>query len=204
MSLVTRSVVSAALVTLLGTWVFWWGTDGFTAFTAETARRVEILRSPRPLPDVSLEDQDGKIFSLRDYQGQLIAVDFIYTRCTTLCRSMGMIFKQIRDLVPQESLGRDFMLLSISFDPENDDPASMKEYGETYDADGDIWRIARVTDRAQLQSLLDAFGIIVIPDEFGGFEHNTALHLVGRDGRLMLISDIDKAVPFAEAVVAAL
>ena len=76
--------------------------------------------------------------------------------------------------------------------------------GETYDADGDIWRIARVTDRAQLQSLLDAFGIIVIPDEFGGFEHNTALHLVGRDGRLMLISDIDKAVPFAEAVKAAL
>ena len=204
MSLVTRSVVSTALVTLLGTWVFWWGTDGFTAFTAETARRVEILRSPRPLPDVSLEDQDGKIFSLRDYQGKLIAVDFIYTRCTTLCRSMGMIFKQIRDLIPQESLGRDFMLLSISFDPEHDDPASMKEYGETYDADGYIWRIARVTDRAQLQSLLDAFGIIVIPDEFGGFEHNTALHLVGRDGRLMLISDIDKAVPFAEAVVAAL
>lgn len=204
MSPVTRSVVVTALVTSLGTWVFWWGTDGFTAFTAETARRVEILRSPRPLPDVSFEDQDGKIFSLRDYQGKLIAVDFIYTRCTTLCRSMGMIFKQIRDLIPPESLGRDFMLLSISFDPEHDDPASMKEYGETYDADGTIWRIARVTDRAQLRSLLDAFGIVVIPDEFGGFEHNTALHLVGRDGRLMLISDIDKAVPFAEAVAAAL
>lgn len=56
---------------------------------------------------------------------------------------MGMIFKQIRDLIPQESLGRDFMLLSISFDPEHDDPSSMKEYGETYDADGDIWRIGR-------------------------------------------------------------
>jgi len=96
------------------------------------------------------------------------------------------------------------MLLSISFDPAHDDPASMKEYGEAYDADGNVWRIARVTDRMQLQSLLDAFGIIVIPDEFGGFEHNTALHLVGRDGRLMLISDIDKAVPFAEAVVGAL
>ena len=47
-------------------------------------------------------------------------------------------------------------------------------------------------------------GHIVIPDQFGGFEHNTALHLVGRDGRLRLISDIDKAVPFAEQVVALL
>lgn len=204
MSLAKRSVLISALVTSLGTWVFWWGTDGFTAFTAETARRVEILRSPRALPDVTLEDQNGKIFRLKDYQGKLLAVDFIFTRCTTLCRSMGMIFKQIRDLIPEESLGRDFALISISFDPEHDDPANLKKYGEAYGADGEIWRIARVRDKAELQSLLDAFGIIVIPDQFGGFEHNTALHLVGRDGRLRLISDIDKAVPFAEQVVALL
>jgi protein SCO1/2 len=204
MSLAKRSVLISALVTSLGTWVFWWGTDGFTAFTAETARRVEILRSPRALPDVALEDQNGKILHLKDYQGKLLAVDFIFTRCTTLCRSMGMIFKQIRDLIPEESLGRDFALLSISFDPEHDDPANLKKYGEAYGADGKIWRIARVRDKAELQSLLDAFGIIVIPDQFGGFEHNTALHLVGRDGRLRLISDIDKAVPFAEQVVALL
>lgn len=204
MSLAKRSVLLSALAVSLGTWVFWWGTDGFTAFTAETARRVEILRSPRPLPEVTLEDQDGNFFGLQDYQGKLLAVDFIFTRCTTLCRSMGMIFKQIRDQIPQESLGRDFTLISISFDPEHDDPANLKKYGETYGADGKIWRIARVSDKAQLKSLLDAFGIIVIPDEFGGFEHNAALHLVGRDGRLRLISDIDKAVPFAEQVVALL
>lgn len=204
MSLAKRGVLLSALAVSLGTWVFWWGTDGFTAFTAETARRVEIMRSPRPLPEVTLEDQDGNTFSLQDYQGKLLAVDFIFTRCTTLCRSMGMIFKQIRDQIPQESLGRDFSLISISFDPEHDDPANLKKYGETYGADGKIWRIARVSDKAQLNSLLDAFGIVVIPDEFGGFEHNAALHLVGRDGRLRLISDIDKAVPFAEQVVALL
>jgi protein SCO1/2 len=204
MSLAKRGVLISTLAVLLGSWFFWWGTDGFTAFTAETARRVEILRSPRALPDVTLEDQDGNIFSLQDYNGKLLAVDFIFTRCTTLCRSMGMIFSQIRDRIPKESLGRDFALISISFDPEHDDPANLKKYGETYGADGKIWRIARVPDKAQLQSLLDAFGIIVIPDEFGGFEHNAALHLVGREGRLRLISDIDKAKPFAEQVVALL
>src|SRR5687768_17176692 len=201
---VKRGAVVTTLVVLLGTGVFWWGTDGFTALTAETARRVEILRSPRPLPNVTLEDQDGNIFKLQDYQGKLLAVDFIFTRCTTLCRSMGMIFKQIRDLIPEKLLGRDFMLISISFDPDHDDPANLKKYGQAYGADGKIWRIARVPDKAELRSLLEAFGIIVIPDEFGGFEHNTALHLVGRDGRLRLISDIDKAVPFAEEVVALL
>ncbi|SFW28297.1 SCO family protein [Nitrosovibrio sp. Nv17] len=204
MSPVSRSIIMTGLVTLLGTWGFWLGTDGFTAFTAETARRVEILKSPRPLPPVQLVDQDGHSFSLRDYEGKLLAVDFIYTRCTTLCQSMGMIFKQIRDLIPEESLGRDFMLLSISFDPDHDDSAGLKRYGKAYDADGRVWRIARVPDKAQLESLLDAFGIVVIPDELGEYEHNAALHLIGRDGRLRLISDIDKAVPFAEQVTALL
>lgn len=204
MSPVKRSVVISTLVILLGTGFFWWATDGFTALTAETARRVEILRSPRPLPDVTLEDQDGNTFSLQDFRGKLLAVDFIYTRCTTLCQSMGMIFKEIRDLIPEEALGRDFMLISISFDPEQDDPANLKKYGQAYGADGETWRIARVPDKAELKSLLDAFGIIVIPDEFGEYEHNAALHLVGRDGRLRLITDIDKAVPFAEQVVSLL
>src|SRR5687768_5446743 len=129
MSPVKRSVVMTSLVVLLGTGVFWWGTDGFTALTAETARRVEILRSPRPLPAVTLEDQDGNVFNLRDYRGKLLAVDFIFMRSTSLCRSMGMIFKQIRDLIPPESLGRDFLLISISFDPDHDDPATLKKYG---------------------------------------------------------------------------
>ncbi|MEO6432071.1 MAG: SCO family protein [Nitrosospira sp.] len=204
MNPVKRSVMTTTLVISLGSWFFWWGTDGFTAFTAETARRVEILHSPRPLPMVTLEDQDGNKFSLRDYKGKLLAVDFIYTSCTTLCQSMGMIFKQIRDLIPQESLGREFALVSISFDPDHDDTARLKKYGQAYGADGKIWRIARVPDKAELKSLLDAFGIVVIPDEFGGYEHNTALHLVGRDGRLRLITDIDKAAPFAEQVVSLL
>ena len=194
------SFAASTLVTLLGIGAFWWGTDGLTAFTAETARRVDILRSPRPLPVVVLEDQDGRAFSLQDYQGRLLAVEFIYTRCTTICRSLGMAFRQIRDHVPQRALGRDFALLSISFDADQDDAASLKSYGHTYGADGAHWRVARVRSKADLKPLLDAFGVVVIPDELGGFEHNAAIHLVGRDGKLTQISDIDQPLAFAERI----
>lgn len=195
-----RSVAATALVVLAGAGMLWWGTDGFSAFTAETARRIEILRSPRALPATVLEDQDGRTFSLQDYHGRLLAVEFIYTRCTTLCRSMGMAFKQIRERVPQQVLGRDFALLSISFDPVRDDPASLKGYGQTYGADGTDWRIARVRNAAELKPLLEAFGIVVIADGMGGFEHNTAIHLIGRDGRLKQISDIDEPQAFADRI----
>lgn len=202
MKLAKRHLASTALVTLLGIGVFWWGTDGLAAFTAETARRVDILRSPRALPAAVLEDQDGRAFRLQDYQGRLLAVEFIYTRCTTICRSLGMAFKQIRDHIPQQALGRDVALLSISFDADRDDPASLKAYGRSYGADGARWRIARVRSKADLELLLAAFGIVVIPDGLGGFEHNAAIHLLGRDGKLAQISDIDQPIAFAEKIAA--
>lgn len=197
-----RGFVITTLIVFLGIGVFWYGTDGFTAFTAETARRAEILRSPRPLPAVTLEDQDGRLFKLQDYQGQLLAVEFIYTRCETICRVQGMLFKQIRDRVPAPMLGRSFSLLSISFDSLHDDPPQLKTYGDRFGADGSNWRIARVKDPTDLAVLLKAFGIVVIDDGMGGFEHNAAFHLLGRDGRLRLISDLEASIAFVEQALA--
>ena len=188
------------LMTVLGIGALWHGTDGFAAFTAESARRAEILRSPRALPAAVLEDQDGRTFSLQDYRGKLLAVEFIYTRCMTICRTLGIAFRQVRDHVPQPMLESDFALLSVSFDPARDDTASLKAYGDAHGADGRHWRIARVRNAADLQQLLDAFGIVVIPDGLGGFEHNAAIHLLDRGGRLALITDIDEPVRFAQRI----
>jgi len=197
---IIRSFTATALVVLSGAGVLWWGTDGLSAFTAETARRVDILQAPRPLPATQLEDQDGDLFSLSDYHGRLLAVEFIYTRCNSVCMSLGMAFKQIRDQLPRQVLDRDFALLSISFDPHRDDPARMKEYARLFRADGVLWRIARVHDEKELKSLLEAFGVVVIDDGHGGYEHNAAIHLVGRDGRLREISDLDQVNPFIERI----
>jgi protein SCO1 len=195
-----RSVVATVLMTVVGIGALWHSTDGFAAFTAEAARRAEILRAPRSLPAAVLEDQDGRTFSLQDYRGKLLAVEFIYTRCATICRTLGLAFRQISDRVPQAMLGSDLALLSISFDAARDDRTSLKAYGDAHGADSRHWRIARVRNAADLQQLLDAFGVVVISDGLGGFEHNAAIHLLGRDGRLALISDIDEPVRFAERI----
>lgn len=195
-------IAATALVTSLGTGALWAGTDGLQAFTAETARRTDILLHPRALPDTALQDQDGRTFTLADYRGQFLLVEFIYTRCPSICRSLGMAFRQIHDEVPHEVLGRDLALLSISFDPARDDPTELKGFARTHGADGTKWRVARVRDEEQLQSILDAFGVVVIPDGQGGFEHNAAIHLLDRDGRLALISNIDAPLPLAKRIVA--
>lgn len=193
-----RGIAASLLITVLGCGLLWFGTDSLAAFTSETARREAVLHQPRPLPAIFLEDQDGRLFRLQDYRNKLVAVEFIYTRCTTLCSALGAGFRQIRDNIPAAALERDIVLVSISFDPQHDTPERLKTYASRFGADGHGWRIARVRNKADLKAVLDAFGIVVIPDGFGGFEHNAAIHLVDREGRLTLIADYDEPLSFAK------
>ncbi len=199
-----RSLATAVLVTLIGTGVLWWGTDGFNAFTAESARRYAVHTDPPAVPAVLLQDQDGRHFTLQDLHGRLVAVEFIYVNCPTVCVALGQAFQRLRDALPAERLGYDVVLLSISFDPRRDRPQRLADYARRYAADGMAWRVARVADEAELALLLQTFGIVVIPDGFGGFEHNAALHLVDRDGRLVRIDDYDRPLAFAAQVRARL
>ncbi|MCC7082402.1 MAG: SCO family protein [Burkholderiales bacterium] len=187
----TRALGASLVVILAALVVFTWGTDGWRAFTSETARREQVLRNPRPLPAVVLEDQDGRTFELSDYRGRSVAVEFIYTRCQSICRSLGMAFRQIRDAIAPQRLEHELALLSISFDSVHDDVPALAAWASAHGADGRHWRVARVRDPAQLGPLLEAFGVVVIADGLGGYEHNAAIHLLDRDGRLVRIDDID-------------
>lgn len=200
MSTPLRRRATLAAIVLLGAAGLWAGSDGFTAFTAEAARRQDVLARPRPLPAVALEDQDGRRFTLGDYGGRLLAVEFIYTRCDSICYSLGSTFRQIRDGLPAAALGREVALLSISFDPQRDAPQQLREYGQRFGADGEHWRIARPADAGELPALLAAFGVVALPDRLGGFEHNAAIHLVGRDSRLHQIDDLDAVADFVGTV----
>lgn len=195
-----RTLITSAAVTAAALGVFGWGTDGFSAFTAEAARRAEVLRQPRPIPEVALEDQNGRAFTLADYRGRQLALEFIYVRCDSVCRSLGAAFRQLSEALPAGALGRDIALLSISFDPRNDDVAALRDWARRQGADGAHWRVARPRDAAQTAALLHAFGVVVVPDGMGGYEHNAAIHLLDRGGRLVRISDIETPAEFIAAL----
>lgn len=199
-----RSALTALAIVTLGVGALAWGTDGFNAFTDDGARRYAVHRNPRPVPDALLQDQNGRRFGLHELRGRLVAVEFIYVNCPTVCAALGQAFRRVRDALPAERFGRDVLLLSVSFDPRRDVPSRLADYARLHGADGEAWRIVRVEDAAQLEALLKTFGIVVIPDGFGGFEHNAALHLVDRAGRLVRIDDYDRPLDFVARVRAAL
>jgi protein SCO1/2 len=65
----------------------------------------------------------------------------------------------------------------------------LREYASHYGADGKNWRFARVKDARELAALLQAFGVVVIADGRGDFQHNAAVHLLAADGRLARVLD---------------
>jgi protein SCO1/2 len=185
-----RTAAASLVIGAAGGALGWLGTDGFRAFSSEQARRNAVARSPRTLPAVALEDQAGRAFTLAAYQGQAVAVDFVYTQCRSLCSLLSAGFQRLDRVERTRGADERLQLVSISFDPR-DTPERLREYASHYGADGNAWRFARVRegDARELAALLRGFGVVVIPDGRGDFQHNAAVHLIGANGRLSRVLD---------------
>jgi len=194
-----RTLVAAGLILAAGLGVFTWASDGWRAVTAEGARRLAVAAHPVTIPGVTMEDMDGHVLHLSQFKGRVVLVEFIYTTCPTICQELGAGFAEVLERVRKRGMGNQARLLSISFDIDNDTPELLRHYGQHHGADGTIWRVARPTSRRDLEALLAAFGVKVVPDPLYGFQHNVAVHVVDREGRLVRIVDTEP-----DEVVAAL
>ncbi|GAB3246529.1 SCO family protein [Chitinimonas naiadis] len=168
-------------------------TSGFSTWTSEAARRAAIARTPRQLPATTLHLADGSEVALDRWLASgtpLTIAGFIYTRCNSLCSILRDEFQRLQAEIQARQLQGKVRLLSISFDPRNDTPAELVSYAARMRADPAVWQFASVADPAQLQGLLDQFGIVVVPDGLGGYVHNAALHIVDKQARLADIEDL--------------
>ncbi|CAI07750.1 SCO family protein [Aromatoleum aromaticum] len=187
---VLRTAVALMLVAALGIIAFAGMTDGFRVVTSEAARRLAVAERPAVVPDVRLAGADGTIRPLHAALAsdrRVALVDFIYTRCDTICSVLGNEFQQLQREIVAQGLQDRVRLITISFDPAHDDPATLALYAIRMNANPALWQFATVADTRKLMPLLASFGIVVIPDGMGGFVHNAAIHAVTPDGRLARI-----------------
>ncbi|MCC3648862.1 MAG: SCO family protein [Bacillota bacterium] len=189
MFLKNRTALSSLLVLMFGIVLFYIGTNGFQAFTAETARVNQLMDEKPQFPDVTLEDNNGRTYSFSEFEGKYVFITFLYTSCGTVCPELEVNMSEVYKRIPEEYIGHDIQFLSISFDPERDDPKTLDTYRKAFGSDGETWRMARIPEQQELDSLLDRFGVIVIPDEYGNFAHNSAFYLVNPKGQLIEVMD---------------
>ena len=76
-----------------------WLTHDFQVWTAEGARRLTVALQPVPVPPVVVEGPGIAAQPLPDllaHGGGVTVVDFVYTRCQTVCLSLGSSFQQLQ------------------------------------------------------------------------------------------------------------
>jgi protein SCO1 len=184
-----RTVLASGLALAAGAVALAAATQGFRAFTTETARRIAVSRHPVPVPPVVLENQAGDRFSLAVLRGKWVIVDFIYTRCQDQCEVLDANFARLESMLAKPIAANHLQLLSISFDPTRDTPAELAAYLERFGGRSAGWQVARPVEAAGLERLERTFGITVIPDDDGGYTHNSAILVVDPRERLVEILD---------------
>jgi protein SCO1/2 len=136
------------------------------------------------VPDFKLIDQMRRPVSLSDLRGKVVAINFIYTSCPLpnfclrIANNFGVLQRRFKT-----RLGRDLVLLTVTFDPAHDTPDVLAQYGQRWDADPATWRFLTgpVTD---VQKVCRLFGVDFFPDE-GLMNHSLHTALIDRRGQLV-------------------
>lgn len=80
------------------------------------------------IADVAVRNQDGRALHFRRdlVQGRVVAINFVFTGCSTVCSLMGASFASVQKLLGDSA--RQVLLISVSIDPLNDSPARLLEW----------------------------------------------------------------------------
>lgn len=197
---ILRTLLASFVLLVAGIGVLTAATNGFRAYTTETARRINVREHPLAIPALTLQTASGEYINLEELRGRWLLVDFIYTRCKTYCSVQGGVFARLQQQLSEPIAADKVKLLSISFDPTHDEPAALSNYQRLYGDHGAGWIAARPPGQAELATLMRVFGVVAVPDGLGGFVHNAAIAVVNPDGKLVAILDWDDSRGAADYV----
>ena len=150
---------------------------------ADTAVPINNTPAPAPvpdrkgmvIPDVEVLDQHGN--ELHFYsdliKGKTVAINFIFTNCTTICPPLAATFARLQKEMG-DKIGKDVHLISISVDPLTDTPERLKAWGAKFKA-GPGWTFV-TGEKQEMDKLLNALGAAVSKRE----DHTPAM-IIGND-----------------------
>jgi protein SCO1/2 len=148
------------------------------------ASSQSTLSIGQTVSDFSLVDQTNRPVTLSEFRGKVVAITFIYTRCPLpdYCMRLSNNFAQLQKRF-NTRMGRDLVLLSITFDPDHDSPDVLAKYAETWKANVDGWHFLTGT-LSNVKQVCGMFGMNFWPDE-GLLTHSLHTAIVDREGKLV-------------------
>ncbi len=164
----------------------------------------KVLAIGETVPDFTLTDQKRRSVALSDLRGKVVAINFIYTSCPLpnfclrIANNFGVLHQRFKS-----QLGRDLVLLTVTFDPVHDTPEVLAQYARRWSADPTAWHFL-TGPIGDVQRVCHVFGVDFFPDE-GLMNHSLHTAIIDRQGRMVAniegnqftadqLSDLTKAV----------
>lgn len=133
-------------------------------------------------PDFTLIAQDETMFSMVGLRGKVVALNFVFTRCTDVCpiATAKMVGLQ-RTL--GEQFGRDVFFVSVTVDPEHDTPEVLERYARALGCDPSGWAFLTGSPAA-IRDAARSYGVFHDRRSGGQVDHNLLTSLIDREGWL--------------------
>lgn len=119
---------------------------GVLVLTASFAIPMFACRVPDPelddlgtVPAFALTDDRGAVFTEEALRGHPTIVDFVFTRCDTICPVVSARMARLQEKLADRK-AESIKLVSISVDPAYDTPERLAAYAATFGARPDKWR----------------------------------------------------------------
>ena len=148
--------------------------------------------------DFTLTDHNGEPFRLSSLEDRVVILFFGYTHCPDICPAvLARVAQAYRNLDEQGDAGP-VQPVFITFDPERDTPAHLREYLPWFKAD----IIGLTGSVAEIEAAAEQYGVVFLKtdgqDEAYDFTHSDYIYLLDRQGRVRKLYpadfDIDEVV----------
>ena len=136
--------------------------------------------------DFKLTDHNGKVRTLADFRGKVVALFFGYTHCPDVCpTTLSEFAMAIRELGEEE---KNVQVLFVTVDPERDTPELLAKYVPSFNPTF----LGVSTDPVSLAELAKDFKVVyqknTIPGRAGYLmDHSAGTYVFDSQGRLRLL-----------------
>lgn len=142
-----------------------------------------------PAADFRLIDIDGRPVGLTDLKGQVVVLNFIYSRCTDVCPLHMNLIARLQSMVNAAQMAERVQFITVATDTEDAKATRkiMATYAKTYGLDARNWRFLYRADAAPAdttQRVAEAYGLKFTVAGVGVQMHGVVTHVIDQTGRL--------------------
>ncbi len=132
-----------------------------------------------PAPGFTLTDQNGQVRSLGGFDGRVVVLAFIDSRCTDVCPLVAQSLRQMQDALGRKAA--QVQLLAVDANPDATAVSDALQWTAQHQMTG-RW-LFLTGPVAQLQAIWSAYHVGVEVEADGQVVHTDAVYVIDRQGR---------------------